>query len=413
MTEITERTIKALQPGEQINCSKLRGLRVRCLPSGLKKMGFRYSHAGKQHEINLGLVGAVTLAEARKRAMELAAQAVAQVDPLAKIKTEQARSTNTLDHVLDKWLADARKRGLRTADTCERIFDRLIRPVLGDVVIYDLKRTQVAAVIERIADTAGPAMAYAAHGWLRTVLRWQRKRDDDFNVDPVPGGFTPPKPRERTLTDAEIRDVWLACDEMDGVFPQLVKMLLLTGCRRMEIGGLDGAELKHDDIRGDYIEIAAARMKKGKLHVVPLIPAIAALLPAVRDGLLFTAATFRSARGPQAGNDGLFNGYGVAKARLDAIIARRRGSAMPEWCLHDLRRTVRTQLPALGVEEKVCERILAHTERGIGRHYNHFEYYPQKAAALTLWAAHVERLLVGNVVALPAPGARVGGLGHG
>lgn len=417
MTEITNKTINALQPGEQINCSSLRGFRVRCLPSGLKKMGYRYSHAGKQHEVNLGLFGSVTLAAAKTRAMEVAAQAVAGIDPLAKARIEQARASNTLNAVLDSWLRDARKRGLKTVDTVERIFNRLIRPELGALVIYDLRRSQVATLLEEISDEAGPAMAYAAHGWLRTALRWQRRRDDEFNNDPVPGGISPPQPRERALTDEEVRDVWLACDEVGGVLPALVRMLLLTGCRRGEVAGLQAEEIKHDDLRGDYIEIPAERMKKGKAHLIPITAAIAALLPAGKTGLLFTAATTDTVR-PGPAHETLFNGFGYAKRVLDAAIARRRQAegrkAMPEWCLHDLRRTVRSGMPALGVAEVVAERILAHDQRGIERHYNKYGYFPEKRAALELWAGHAERVVHGSsnvVVALPAAGGRVGGLG--
>ena len=42
--------------------------------------------------------------------------------------------------------------------------------------------------------------------------------------------------RDRVLDDDEIRAVWRACQDDD--FGRIIKLLLLTGCRRNEIGGL-------------------------------------------------------------------------------------------------------------------------------------------------------------------------------
>jgi integrase len=95
--------------------------------------------------------------------------------------------------------------------------------------------------------------------------------------------------------------------------------------------------------------------------------------------------------------DSLFNGWGKSKDKLDEIIARRRAAEgrkeMQPWCLHDLRRSIYTGLQALGWKDlKALERILAHSERGVARHYNKYESFEEKRDALTLWAQHIERL---------------------
>ena len=84
-----------------------------------------------------------------------------------------------------------------------------------------------------------------------------------------------------------------------------------------------------------------------------------------------------------------------------------RESAVSDWVLHDLRRTVRSGLSSLQVPEEVSERILNHASGGgseIGKIYNRHHYRPAKAEALEEWAASIARLAgqtAVNVVPLP------------
>ena len=62
--------------------------------------------------------------------------------------------------------------------------------------------------------------------------------------------------RDRVLDDDEIRAVWHACQDDD--FGRIIKLLLLTGCRRNEIGGLQWSEL---NLGAGVLTIPAARTK--------------------------------------------------------------------------------------------------------------------------------------------------------
>jgi hypothetical protein len=96
---------------------------------------------------------------------------------------------------------------------------------------------------------------------------------------------------------------------------------------------------------------------------------------------------------------------GPPKAAISLVCAR---SGVAGWSLHDLRRTVRTRLPGLGVTPDVAERVLGHTIGGIRRVYDHHDYVPQKMAALEAWSAELERMLhqpVAPVNADTAPAA--------
>ena len=57
-------------------------------------------------------------------------------------------------------------------------------------------------------------------------------------ANPVVGTPTPKgsQPRERVLSDAELAAIWKACGDDD--HGRCIRLLILTGCRRQEIGGI-------------------------------------------------------------------------------------------------------------------------------------------------------------------------------
>jgi integrase len=217
-----------------------------------------------------------------------------------------------------------------------------------------------------------------------------------------------PKPRERVLSDGELAEVWRAAG--DDTYGTIVRLLILTGQRREEIGGLRWSEI---DFTTQTIGLPAertrngrARTKNGRAHEVPLSE------PAMR---LITATPRRLDRDFVFGTGANgFGGYSVPKRALDQRIAEVRQAAgaeepMAPWVLHDLRRSLATGLgERLGVLPHVVEAILHHVDghkRGVAGVYNRASYDKEKRAALAMWAAHVVALVEGrstNVVPLRA-----------
>jgi integrase len=389
--KIDKRSVDALKPGDQLTDSQTIGFRARCLPSGKVTFSFRYRDraTGKRHELPLGMHGTVTVDQARRQAMQQAGDVVGGANPAAERKVAIARSENTVNFVLDEWLVHARRKKLRSADKVARYLDRHIRPAIGETVIYDLGRSDVAAMLTKIATTA-PVQANRVRAHLNAALNWWRDRDDKFVTMPVPGKklLGKEESRDRALDELEIRDVWLALDQLEdgSTFPALVRTLLLTACRRDEVANMHTRE-----IDGDVWTIPAERYKTGVEHVTPLVPAIKALLPNRDDGFVFASKGFEAP----------FSGFSKAKRLLDAAIAARRKSEgrkpMPAWRLHDLRRTARTHMARLGIADQVAERLLGHKASGISAVYNRHDYLAEKTEALTRWAKYV------NGVVHPSP----------
>jgi integrase len=388
--EITIKSIAGLgQQGGRITDNKIRGFVARCLPSGKIQFGYQYGSRQARRWINIGLLGEVSVPEARRRAEKYAGQVSDHRDPAAELKTATARATNTVDFVLDKFLEIyVPQKKLRSAAAIASAFARYVRPAIGGKVIYDLDRADITKILDKIA-AEHPRMADVTLAYLRKAFNWQQTRDGRFKSPIVIGmARTSIKDyaRDRCLAADEVADIFRALDELGtevpACYPAFIKTLLLTGCRRTEVALMHTREFEN----GCWT-IPKARYKTKIDHVVPLIPAIKQLLPERQEGFIFSSDGGKTA----------FSGFSKAKTALDKKIAeirkREKRKAMPEWRLHDLRRTGRTLMAAAGVPDNIGERVLGHVITGVHGVYNRFAYCDEKAAALTRLAAHVDGIV--------------------
>jgi integrase len=179
--------------------------------------------------------------------------------------------------------------------------------------------------------------------------------------------------RHRVLNDTELRQVWKALPDTD--YGRAVKLLILTGQRREEIGQLRWSEL---DLARGIISLPGGRTKNGKPHELPLsAPARAILESQPRFGEWVF------------GRRGLLD-WAQQKKVLDA-----RLQISEHWVLHDLRRTAATRMVDLGILPHAVEAVLNHYghRSGVAGVYNRSLYAAEKAQALARWAEHVMSLV--------------------
>ena len=228
-------------------------------PSGAKSWAVRYRAGGQPRKLTLGpaldrdtidlpapaLDNALTLAAARKLATEALFDVRQGKDPAAakrQAKAEAQRKAPTRDEdatlrtITDQYFRREAK-NLRSAKERRATFDRLILRVLGDRPVGEIKRSEIASLLDDIEEQRGPVMADAALAALRRLLNWYASRSDDFR-SPIVRGMARTKPRERAreriLTDDEHHAIWRAADADSGPFGSLIQFILLTATRRNE-----------------------------------------------------------------------------------------------------------------------------------------------------------------------------------
>lgn len=392
--KLTDRTVAALtRPADQNDVvfwdDDLPGFGVR-LRGNSKRWLCQYRANGIQRREVLGDTRKVKLELARKAARQRFAQVELGIDPGAAKKAARDAATATgltLANVSERYL-DAKRATLRpgTYRDAERYFALHWAP-LRNRPIAEITRAQVAARLADISKTHGPISAARARANLSALFGWAM-REGLCEANPVvatndPGAGRPS--RDRVLTMAELAVIWRATGDDD--FGRIVHLLMLTGCRRSEIGSLQWDETDFD--RGT-LTISAARAKNGRSLTLTLPRVAIDLLRAVprRDG----HNVFGS------GDAGFSSWLNATDALNDRIAAQ--GEPLPHWTLHDLRRSVATHMAdEIGIQPHIIEALLNHVsghKGGVAGVYNRARYDREIASALALWAEHVTAVVEGR-----------------
>lgn len=360
---------------------KLPGFGLRVLASGPRAYIVRYRVNGKSRVHTLGRIDGLSLDQARKLAGELLAKARLGVDTRAAIEAARAQAKVqrlTYRRLVELYLAACE------ADWRPAYAHEVRRYLLTDAApLLDLPAATIEPprLKELLDGLAKRSPSAAEHGRkaLASLWRWAMQHG---HAEANPAANLPQlaksKAGERTLGDEEIGALWRATAE-PGDFHRIVRLLLLTGQRRDEVGEITWSEIS---LEKAVWTLPGARTKNHLPHEIPLAAPALAILSAVprREGrdLLFGYGK------------GGFAGYSQCKARLDAALK----FAAP-WKLHDLRRTLSTGMAELGVADAHVEAVLNHVsghKAGVAGVYNKAQYRAQKRAALELWAAHVTSL---------------------
>jgi integrase len=371
-----------------------RGFGVRVTAAGARAFILNYRLRGREHRFTIGAWPDWSALRAVREARSLRQRVDRGENPIED-RTPPS-TTATVGSVLDDFVVRHvrnKNQPLRSADEYESAFDRLVKPRIGKLGIYELRRSHIVKLLDEIEDTNGPVMADRTLAYIRKAFNWHATRDDQFNV-PVVRGMARIKPKERArtrvLSDEEIRIIWPLLGEAR-TFGALVKMLLLTAQRRDEV-----ARMSHKEIAKDGIwTIPAERYKTKRPNHVPLSKAALTLLtqqPRFDDcDFIFPSR----AKTP-------YSGFGKSKAALDkAVLTAMRQQAkkgakvepIPNWTLHDLRRTAKTLMVRAGVRPDISERVLGHVIVGVEGTYDRHSYAEEKREGLEKLATTIDRIV--------------------
>ena len=377
------------------------GVRVR--KSGAASYVLQYrTLKGTDRRMRLKAVGDITLAEAREAARRVIAAAARGEDPAA-----ERREDETAERVEDLVLAyidhaKTRKGAPRskktTADYRRAWADNVKDSWLGRMRPGDVLPHHIERFLDRKAKAA-PVMADRLHALIRGGFRWGLRKgrvsnDPTARLDRVIRRRT----RDRVLTDPEIKALWLALDaathgppDEDGprlsfVQATAVKVLLLLGQRLDETLRMRWPDV---DTTARTWSIPGPARKGGKAHVVPLPPAVVAMLEELRPFTERHVHVFAGSRGKSiAHNPSRF---------ADAV--RAAAPTLTEWRCHDLRRTCASGVARLGASDELVSRLLGHatTSAKAGDAtpiYQRYDRLSEVASALQAWSAHVARVVV-------------------
>lgn len=412
MAKLTDMQIKAwMQAGERFELrSDGNGLGLRYRDSyAIPVWVLRYSIKGERRQMVMGSYADLSLAEARKTAKEMNARVALGYDVAAEKQTRKAEAVAAIE---------AGKTAITVGQLADEYFERMIlgrwkhpnivrsriekdiKPSLGKLKVEDVKPRHIDDMLQKIVRRGAPTVANDVLRWVRRMFDYGIKRHmleinpaSAFDLSDAGGKEDA---RERALSRDELAALFQAMPNAKGFSVEndlSIKLLLLLCVRKME---LLAARWDEFDLPNAVWHLPAERAKTGKAISIPL-PALALEWLETLKRLSGVSPYVLPARKMQ--NRMLPH---VCESTLSVALSKVKHGLEP-FTIHDLRRTARTHLAALGVLPDIAERCLNHKRKGVEGIYNQHDYFDERRDALNKWAALLNALITSqpyNVVPL-------------
>jgi integrase len=354
---------------------ELRGHWIRVQPSGTKSF-WTVARDPKQKQVwtYVGPADAMTIEEARAKARTILNRVRAGL-PAIEAKGE------TFDAVIADWRKRyVEDRKMRTGDKMLSLINRHISTELRSRVFTEIHREDVTALLDKVQDENGAPVADKVLTVIGSIMSWYAIRHRNYVPCLVKGmRRTDPKKKERDriLDDDELRLVWNLAGQQR-TYGALIRMLLLTAQRLDKV-----LTMKWEDVDADDVwTIPTAPREKGNIGKVRLPPGARAILDALPR---FDSNPYIFAgRGQRH-----MSASGMFKAKFDAKLP----SDMPDWRLHDLRRTARSLMSRAKVSSKDAERVMGHSLPGVEGTYDRYAYFDEKSEALLRLANLIDSIV--------------------
>jgi integrase len=434
------------------------GVQLRVMPSGAKRWYFRFYWRNKRQRLGLGLWPAVGLAEARARAQKCREVLDEGIDPRKAgiVKRGSARIESPVEHApapaspavwnepaigtaaravpravkrptdlsddpndipMDthsvRFLAHefyhrhvVKERRRKRPAYVKRVLNADLLPTWNDRDARTITSREVVELLDKIVDRGSPVMANRTANILNQMFMYGIHRaivaGSPVKLLYRPGGTE--APAERALSETELKAFLLNCKSICRTrrSGHILMTLLLTMQRRQELAL---ATKKEFDLENRTWSIPDEHAKKGRGHVLPLsdwaVNEIRSLM-----GISGASAYLL----PRKNRLEPINPMLITRS-VERLAPRFQAAGIEPFTPHDLRRTGRTGLASLGIEDEVAERVLNHQKKGMKRVYDRFAYSPQKRDAIEKWAKYLSDLLA-QAQREKAPAAAIADVSH-
>lgn len=386
---LTDAEVRSLKPGSVerllVYDAKACGLCLR-VSARSKSWSFIYRPKGsaRQRRYTIGDYPAWSLSQAREKALALRRVVQDGGDPVAA--AQQRNDALTLAGLIERFIEKHAKKKLRSWRDYEGLLRRDVLPTLGQRRADEVTRGEVANLLDKVAERA-PVVSNRVLNTLSSAYSWAVS-EGLVPTNPVIGlkRRHMEVPKERFLSDDEIRAFWRASELVASAYRDVFRLILLTGQRPGECAGIRAEEV---DFSKGVWTLPPARTKNKREHKIPLVGQAYEIVRRLRDERS-TGALIVSPRGRPISPQNL------AKAFENMRDSLFETSATP----HDLRRTAATVLGRLGIDRMTVAYVLNHASTTkstvTGSTYDQHTYLPQKLMALQALDAEVREVLTGE-----------------
>lgn len=367
---------------------KQAGLRMYITPHGTKTFQFqqRSKKLNKIVSQTLGRFPALSIREAREQATALLVEVNAGSD-IEQVKQNE-KQRRLLDPTVKEFTNEyiekyAKKKAKKTWPESQRSLNQNVIPIIGKLRMNEIKKRHIITVLDKIKERGSLVSCNRCHTLLNTFFSFAIKRDV-IQQSPMKGieEKEDEAPRERVLTEEEIKTLWKNLNDKSTV-GIMIKFLLITGQRTGE-----ARQMLFSEIDEDYIwNIPAEKTKNGQAHDVPLSPMAIEIIEEMK----------KRTKGPY-----VFPGKNINACLYRTSIPTylKRLVKKLGWkervTPHDLRRTMRSALPSLKIKRPVAEKILNHKPPKIVGVYEHYDYFDEVKDAFEKWDSCLSEIINGG-----------------
>lgn len=375
----------------------------------------RYRINGRSKEKVLGRYPELSLKDAREQVRQDRAQIERGVDVAATKQAEKALSLEvpTVQRLGEAWLARYIQPRYKHPEVVARVLRKHVDPVIGQLAPPDVQPVHIDRVLTRIVAGGAPTVANDALRYMSRMFRmavrnhWiERNPAADFDLLDAGGDEVS---RDRWLTMEELQQLAQAMRTTPNFGREnvLAVWLLLALCvRKME---LLSARWEAFDLDAGVWTLARENTKTRASIRIPLAKPVVAWLKEAKvfsfgKPYVFPARRLVRSRMGVARR----NRYEqVGPDTLNVALRRLKLLDIEHFTVHDMRRTARTHLAGLGVDRFVAERSLNHKLGNVEGIYDRHDYFAERAAALSAWAALLGKVEQGQPLTLLGGSRRV------
>lgn len=362
------------------------------------KFRYRMGRGKKREIITIGAYGKVSLSVARKLSQQYNGQIANGQSPkmeLLKRKEEAARDENpfTVEKLTARYfdkrvLTRPNKKPLKNPDQKKWQLNR-INAALGKMPVDAVTSLHIADMLDADFERGCPASTNKLLETTRQVFKYAAARkiikENPAKYLSIKDAGAEQEARDRKLSRSELVTLFKEMETAAGFGRDnylIVKLLLILCVRKSELTKAQKSEFNLD------CAIWTLEKQRTKTKVAIEIPLPAQAIEALQE--LFTrsgeSAYLLPARKPQS--RGLPH---ISDATLNKALEKITN--ISDFTVHDLRRTAKTRLQDLGVDEFISERCLNHAIKGVyGRH----DFFEERKQALQLWANYLEACETGQ-----------------
>lgn len=399
------RAAKLLKPGEHMTIPDHPGLRLECTTTR-RSWIYRYKSPidGRMKQSKIGAWPAMSPAAAivEWEKLRTARDSGRDVAAEKKAARSMARSVSegslpqagpyTVRRLCEDFLVGhiERNRTAKGAKEVRRMFDTMLGDFAGMLPenitraqAFDLLRSHASIPVQaaKLRSELGAAWDYgldsgrlsdSTPNWWRQIMRG-RLQSLGKKIEGKSIGEA-----KRVLSDAEVGELIRWLPNFSRIVGDVLALYLWTGTRGAEIVGMEAAEIQEEET-GLWWTIPKEKTKNAKRSGatdlrVPLFgqaeQIVRRRLAVAEGGYLFLSR----AGGPleqKTVQTAVFYHQPYSKTRPEA---KRPRLTVTHWAPHDLRRTARTMLAAMGCPNEVAESILGHMLPGVQGVYNRHTY---------------------------------------